>query len=273
MPGAKEIVGVAIATNAVTVNSGAADRKVEYFHKEISVANSSGPVWQGVTVTSGGATDPGGAVFPANNQTLTYDVDGNLTFDGVWTYQWDGENRLTTMMMTNVSGIADANRLRLDFKYDYLGRRVQKVISTWNGSAFANPVTNNFIYDGWNLVAIFNPQSTVLQSFVWGNDLSGMMSRAGGVGGLLMASISGTNCFAAYDGSGNITGLINVMDKSTTARYEYSPYGELIRATGPLARQNPFRFSTKFWDDESGLVYYGYRYYGVTLLLTHGMAP
>jgi RHS repeat-associated protein len=35
----------------------------------------------------------------------------------------------------------------------------------------------------------------------------------------------------------------------------------LIRATGPMAKTNPFRFSTKYQDEETGLVYYGYRYY------------
>jgi RHS repeat-associated protein len=39
------------------------------------------------------------------------------------------------------------------------------------------------------------------------------------------------------------------------------PFGELIRATGPAAKLNPLRFSTKFTDDEIGLLYYGYRYY------------
>jgi RHS repeat-associated protein len=39
------------------------------------------------------------------------------------------------------------------------------------------------------------------------------------------------------------------------------PFGEVIRATGPMARANPFRFSTKYQDDESDLLYYGYRYY------------
>jgi RHS repeat-associated protein len=39
------------------------------------------------------------------------------------------------------------------------------------------------------------------------------------------------------------------------------PFGELLRATGPMARGNPFRFSTKYQDDETDLLYYGYRYY------------
>ena len=42
------------------------------------------------------------------------------------------------------------------------------------------------------------------------------------------------------------------------------PFGEVIRATGPMARGNPFRFSTKYQDDETDLVYYGYRYYSAS---------
>ena len=39
------------------------------------------------------------------------------------------------------------------------------------------------------------------------------------------------------------------------------PFGEVVRQTGPMAKANPIRFSTKYDDDESGLCYYGYRYY------------
>ena len=39
------------------------------------------------------------------------------------------------------------------------------------------------------------------------------------------------------------------------------PFGELLRATGPMAFTNPFRFSTKYQDDETGLLYYGCRFY------------
>lgn len=41
-------------------------------------------------------------------------------------------------------------------------------------------------------------------------------------------------------------------------------FGELLRATGPMAKANPFRFSTKYQDDESDLLYYGYRYYNAS---------
>lgn len=45
------------------------------------------------------------------------------------------------------------------------------------------------------------------------------------------------------------------------AAYEYGPFGQVIRASGDAARENAFRFSTKYEDDESGMVYYGLRYY------------
>lgn len=264
-PGEKDIMGVAYTINNVIVNGNLADRKWLYFHKQIGIANTNQPVWQNVTNISGIFTNQGGLIFPPNNQTLAYDADGNLSFDGVWTYRWDGENRLASMTMTNVSGIVNSNRLQLAFLYDYIGRRISKIVSDWNGSAFVPISTNYFIYDGWNLLAIINPESSNLESFMWGNDLDGTLTEAGGVGGLLMTSCTGTNYFAAYDGNGNVTALISAADQSVAARYEYSPYGELIRATGLSTQQNPFLFSSKFWDDESGLIYYGGRYYSPTL--------
>jgi len=40
-----------------------------------------------------------------------------------------------------------------------------------------------------------------------------------------------------------------------------APFGEVLRATGPMATTCPFRFSTKYTDDETDFLYYGYRYY------------
>lgn len=62
---------------------GLAERKGEYFHRELSLNNASGPLWTNVTVASGGVTNTGGLIVPDDNQTLTYDLDGNLTIDGV----------------------------------------------------------------------------------------------------------------------------------------------------------------------------------------------
>src|SRR5690625_6968065 len=46
---------------------------------------------------------------------------------------------------------------------------------------------------------------------------------------------------------------------------EYGPFGESIRATGPVAEVNPFRFSAKYFDTDTGLYYYDYRYYSPSM--------
>jgi RHS repeat-associated protein len=94
-------------------------------------------------------------------------------------------------------------------------------------------------------------------------DLSGSLHGAGGVGGLLyICDLASSICYAAAaDGNGNVSSLVNTSTGQVAAEYEYSPFGEVIKAVGPMASSNPFRFSTKYQDDETGLLYYGYRYY------------
>ncbi|MCX8155666.1 MAG: RHS repeat-associated core domain-containing protein, partial [Verrucomicrobiae bacterium] len=70
--------------------------------------------------------------------------------------------------------------------------------------------------------------------------------------------------FPVYDGNGNVMGYVRGADGLLVAQYEYGPFGELLRATGPLSQTfNPL-FSTKYLDWETGLYYYGHRYYNPT---------
>jgi RHS repeat-associated protein len=55
--------------------------------------------------------------------------------------------------------------------------------------------------------------------------------------------------------------MTDAADGSLAAVYEYTPFGDPVAAEGPAANVNPFRFSTKYFDSETGLYYYGYRYY------------
>ena len=51
------------------------------------------------------------------------------------------------------------------------------------------------------------------------------------------------------------------------ARYDYThdAFGNLLHSSGDLADANPFRYSTKYRDSETGFYYYGYRYYSPEL--------
>ncbi|MBL9170755.1 MAG: RHS repeat-associated core domain-containing protein [Verrucomicrobiales bacterium] len=58
--------------------------------------------------------------------------------------------------------------------------------------------------------------------------------------------------------------MAKTSDSSKTAHYEYGPFGEVVRASGTIAKSNPMRFSTKCQDEESDLLYYGYRFYNAS---------
>lgn len=59
----------------------------------------------------------------------------------------------------------------------------------------------------------------------------------------------------------NTVALFDMEDAAQTAIYEYGPFGEPLRASGSFAEVNPFRFSTKYEDPETGWLYFGYRFY------------
>ena len=179
----------------------------------------------------------------------------------------DEQNRLTAMTMK--SGLPTGMiRKRLEFTYDYLGRRVEKkVLNSWTGTSGTTATHLKYVYDGHNLIAELNgSNNTVLSTYVWGLDLSGTIQGAGGVGGLLMVREGSKTYFPAYDGNGNVSALLDSADGSLDAKYEYGAFGEPLRVGGTtIAEDNPFRYSTKYTDEESGLVYYGFRYYSPSL--------
>jgi len=259
VPGYVDVLGIGTSTAAVTVNGTGAYRRGEYFHVALPVDNSSGPQYPSIViqaVAGANSASSTGSVFLAKTpETFVHDADGNLTQDGRWIYTWDGENRLVTMEA--LSAVPAAAKLRVEFEYDWRGRRIGKAVKAWSETSYTNVYVLKFLYDGWNPVAELDANNAVVRSYLWGTDISGSFQGAGGVGGLLAVNVATNGVhFPAYDGNGNIAGLVSASSGAITARYEYGPFGEVIRATGPMARVNPFRWSTRYQDDESDLVMY-----------------
>jgi RHS repeat-associated protein len=108
-----------------------------------------------------------------------------------------------------------------------------------------------------------------LATYTRGRDLSGGLQGAGGIGGLLARTENGKlitgNASAAHayyqaDAGGNVTCLLDAQN-AVVARYQYDPFGNLLGLAGPLAEANLYRFSAKEFHANSGLYYYGYRFY------------
>jgi RHS repeat-associated protein len=204
---------------------------------------------------------------------LGHDADGNTTLINGHYLLYDPENRL----FAYIFGINNSTTgtLRSAYVYDYLGRRVKKMgqecrekdmgigfFTYWH----TNEVTT-FVYDGWNLVherlALTNG-TTQEVSYFWGKDLSGSMQGAGGVGGLLAASIDGAFYFPCYDNNGNITAYID-EGGAVVAYRQYDAFGNTIAKGGAMIDVLHFWYSTKYLDHDTGLYYYGYRYYSPML--------
>jgi len=188
-----------------------------------------------------------------------------------FTFTWDPENRLVKVEIH--SDTPQGSWRRVEWTHDALGRRIRQTTWSWLVQSNLWVVTEDLrmvsdpLLFGRNVLELNASNNALMRSYVWGLDLSEAMNSAGGVGGLAWVTLhtatgsgSGTH-FTCYDGNGNIVALVSATTGDVTARYEYGPFGEPIRISGPAATLNPFRFSTKYRDEETGLLYYGYRYY------------
>ena len=172
------------------------------------------------------------------------------------------------------------------FTCDYQHRRVEKQVFVHNGSGWpAQPSTRTrFLWDGRLMLLELDGLSSnaVLRRYTWGLDLAGQrgasasgrsgLEGAGGIGGLLAVrdetvGLLGAEYVYTYDAGGNVGQLVNLWvltwnaNGVMKARYEYDPYGNLTSEAGTYAATNRIRFSTKYWDAETNLGYWGRRYY------------
>src|SRR5579885_774534 len=198
------------------------------------------------------------------NSAYTYDLNGNLISDGTRNFAYDDENELISVWQTNV--------WREDYVYDgKLRRRITRQF-TWNGSGWQLTNEVHYVYDGNVVIQERDQNNLPVVTYTRGEDLSGTLQGAGGIGGLLARTDMGqwigndvnANAYYISDGRGNIIGLVNT-NGWRVAHYKYDPYGNLLAESGPLASANQYRFSSKEWNDNASLYYYGFRFYDPNL--------
>jgi len=196
--------------------------------------------------------------------TLTYDDDGILASiasgSSAKLYKYNAENRLVSVEPTTPTN----GDKKVEFVYDYMGRRVQKKVFSYNIDHWSLITDTLFIYDGWNLIQELNTSGIAQKSYVWGLDVNQSLQDAGGIGGLLSVVDTGEAYNYLYDANGNVGQLIDADDGAIIAHYEYDPFGILLKSYGAMKDVNPFKFSTKYYDTETDLYYYGYRFYSTS---------
>lgn len=160
------------------------------------------------------------------NQTLSYDLNGNLLNDGTNTYTWNSRDQLTS-----ISGGMTAA-----FQYDSMGRRVSKTV---NGSA------TNYLYDGGNAVQELAGATPTANLLYGGVDEVFSRTDAGGAKSPLTDALGST--FALGDSSGTMESW-----------YTYDVFGR-TGADG-ASSSNASQYTGRE-NDGTGLYYYRNRYY------------
>ena len=209
-------------------------------------------------------------VYMAGSERFFYDVCGSLVHSvpylpddpyDEWNYTYDAKSRLTSAWRRACG--ATNFEFVVSNVYDHLDRRVQKITPG---------ATHTYFYDGWllvkEIVANVDESRSVIE-YHWGKDLSGTIGGAGGVGGLLYLTISNSTTPNSstrqlyvpwYDAYGNVMGYWDAQGH-VVAEYTYDAFGKLIASSGPMANVFSLRYSTKYFDPETGFYYYGYRFY------------
>jgi len=166
-----------------------------------------------------------------DTQSLTYDANGNLTGDGVNTYNWNARNQLTS-----ISGPG----LTASFQYDGLGRRTNRTV---------NGTSTNYLYDGDNVVQELSGSTPTANRLSGGVDQTFTRTDGGGASSFLT------------DGLGSTLALTDSSGVAQT-QYTYEPFGGST-STG-AGSTNSSKFTGRE-EDGTGLMFYRARYYSPAL--------
>ncbi len=142
----------------------------------------------------------------------------------------------------------------MEFKYDYLGRRVEKKVYSGSTGSWTLDTHLKFVYDGFEQIEELDgaDSDAILKKRIWGIEK-------------ILADIHGENTYYALgDANKNISEYLDSLG-NIQSHYEYSPFGKITQSSGSMQNDFDYRFSSEIFDSETKLVYYNYRYYSPEL--------
>jgi len=167
--------------------------------------------------------------------TPTYDGNsngnGNLTFDGTFTFSYDAENRLTSAV-----GVGNT----ASYTYDAQGRRKTRTV---------NSTTTVFVTDADNREVLeYDGSSGAIQRwYAYGLGSNDVLNQTN--------VIAGTRTAFIPDIQGSVIASVD-SSSGTLSKIGYLPYGKSANATAP------FGYTAQRIDPETnGLYYYRARHY------------
>ncbi len=177
--------------------------------------------------------DAGNEQLSINSILFTYDLNGNRTqkTDGgtVTTYTYDDENRLVQVTVGSDT---------ITYAYDPFGRRIARTI---------NSVTTSYVYDQSAILAAYDGSGNVTARYTHGLNIDEPLAVQQGT----------VNYFHHADGLGSIVALTNASGVAVQT-YSYDSYGNTTISDGI---SQPYAYTAREYDSETGLYFYRARYY------------
>ncbi|MBN2018890.1 MAG: RHS repeat protein [Sedimentisphaerales bacterium] len=136
------------------------------------------------------------------------------------------------------------------YSYDCFGRRIERIVDSEG-----TPQTTRYFYDGWQVIEERNGAGVTQATYVYGNYIDEVLNMQRGANDYYYHTDELFNVMAVTDVAGN-----------AVERYEYQDYGkpEFFNGAGvPIAGTaigNPYYFTGRRYDSETGLYYYRTRY-------------
>jgi RHS repeat-associated protein len=193
---------------------------------------------------------------PFGTYGLSYDAAGNVTDDAINQYLYDAEGRVCAVKNYPYGGVV----VMTGYVYDASGQRVSKgTITAWS----CDPAVNGFRTSSDDILGLSGEQVTEMSM-----DANGTMAW------------QHTNVYAGSTllGSYDTDGLHFYFDDplgTRRAQTDYAgtleqlcsslPYGDALACTGSTQYPTEHHFTGKERDSESGLDYFGARYYGSSM--------
>lgn len=182
----------------------------------------------------------------------TYDIANRMLTEGSITYAWNNNGNMTGKTegadVTSYAYNYDDNLVNVTlpstqtngFSYYPDGRRLSRTDTT-------GTITKYF-YDGLDTIAELNSSNTTVARYTSGGGIDNWISMERG----------GSSYFYHKDDLGSIRSLTD-SSEVVQATYGYDVFGVIKSETGAIT--NPYRYTGREWNSETGLYYYRARYY------------
>ena len=170
--------------------------------------------------------------------SLSYDLNGNQITKDSWIFTYDPLSRLTS---------ATNGETTLQFTYDPLGRRLSKQVD--------NQPPEYYLYDGTRELGAFIAPHEPKNLRVLG------LAVHKGSPATIAIELESQIFAPLPDVQGNIRHLVNLDTRAIAQRYDLTAFGEEMQKGSQDHPFNPWRFASKRFDPELGLIYFGKRYY------------